>query len=265
MDWSIGNYERTAEQLMPAAEALVETTAPRSGEHVVDVGCGTGNAALLAAARGARVTGVDPAARLLEVARGRAAAAGLDAEFVAGEGASIPVGDGEADAVVSVFGVIFAPDPAAALTEMARVCAPEGRIVLSGWIPDGAISRMARISRDAVARALGTLPTGAPFPWHERDALAEVLEPHGFTLTSEERSISFSGDSPEQYLDAESEHPLAVAARTVLEPRGEGLELRARMLEVLEEGNEDPRGFRVTSRYVITAASRGSAPPNATR
>jgi SAM-dependent methyltransferase len=265
MDWSVGHYERTAEQLMPAAEALVEVAAPREGEHVVDVGCGTGNAALLAAARGARVTGVDPAARLLEVARGRAAAAGLAAEFVAGDGASIPVADGEADAVMSVFGVIFAPDAQAALTEMARACAPGGRIVLTAWIPDGAISRMARLSRDAVTRALGAPPTGAPFPWHERDALAEMLEPHGFSLTSEERSISFSGESPEQYLDAEAEHPLAVAARAVLEPRGEGPELRARMLEVLEEGNENPQGFRVTSRYVITAGWRGSAPPNATR
>jgi hypothetical protein len=124
---------------------------------------------------------------------------------------------------------------------------------------------MARVSRDAVTRALGSSPTGAPFPWHERDALAELLEPRGFSVTSEERSIAFSGESPAQYLDAEAEHPLAVAARAVLEPRGEGEELRAQMLEVLEEGNEDPRGFLVTSRYVITAASRGSAHPNATR
>jgi hypothetical protein len=145
------------------------------------------------------------------------------------------------------------------------VCAPDGRIVLTAWIPDGAISRMARVSRDAVTRALGTSPTGAPFPWHERDALAELLEPRGFSVTSEERSISFRGESPAQYLDAEAEHPLAVAARAVLEPRGEGEELRARMLEVLEAGNEDPHGFRVTSRYVITAALRGSASPNATR
>jgi len=265
MDWSVGNYERTAEQLMPAAEALIEVAAPREGEHVVDVGCGTGNAALLAAARGARVTGVDPAARLLGVARDRAAADGLEADFVDGEGASIPLADGEADAVLSVFGVIFAPDPAAAVAEMARVCAADGRIVLTGWIPEGAISQMARISREAVTSALGTPPTGAPFPWHERDALAELLEPHGFSLTSEERSISFSGESPAEYLDAESGHPLAVAARAVLEPRGEGEALRQRMLEVLEAGNEDPQGFRVTSRYVITAASRASAPPNATR
>ncbi|HKN93646.1 MAG TPA: class I SAM-dependent methyltransferase, partial [Thermoleophilaceae bacterium] len=60
-DWGLGTYERTAEQLMPAAQAVVASAAPAAGERVVDVGCGTGNAALIAAERGARVTGVDPA------------------------------------------------------------------------------------------------------------------------------------------------------------------------------------------------------------
>jgi SAM-dependent methyltransferase len=265
MDWGMGNYERTAALLLPAAEELIRVAAPSAGERVVDVGCGTGNAALLAAARGARVTGVDPAARLLEVARERAAGDGLAAEFVDGDAASLPVGDGEADLVMSVFGVIFAPNAAAAVAEMARVCAPAGRIVVSAWIPEGAISRMARISREAVGRALGTPPGGPPFPWHKREELAELLEPQGFSLTTEELSISFTGESPAQYLEAEAAHPLAVAARSVLEPRGQSEEVRQRMLEVLEAGNEDPHGFRVTSRYVITAASRASAPSNATR
>ena len=57
--------------LMPAAEILVRSAGPRSGHRVIDLGCGTGNAALLAAEAGARVTGVDPAGRLLEVARER--------------------------------------------------------------------------------------------------------------------------------------------------------------------------------------------------
>jgi SAM-dependent methyltransferase len=265
MDWGIGNYERTAEQLMPVAEALVEVAAPSAGERVVDVGCGTGNAALLAARRGARVTGVDPAARLLEVARERAAAEGVDAEFVAGEAASIPLADGEVDLALSVFGVIFAPDPAAAAAEMARVTAPGGRIVLSAWIPDGAISRMARLSREAVADARGTPPSGPPFPWHEPDALAGMLAPHGFSISAEERRISFTGESPAQFLDAESDHPLAVAARAVLEPRGEGEALRERMRQVLEEGNEDPQAFRVTSRYLIIAARRSAAPQSSAR
>ena len=56
LDWSLGRYEHTAEQLLPAARAVVEHAAPAKGQHVVDIGCGTGNAALLAAERGARVT-----------------------------------------------------------------------------------------------------------------------------------------------------------------------------------------------------------------
>jgi len=92
LDWSLGRYERIAEQFLPAARVLVESAAPGPGERVVDVGCGTGNAALLAAALGARVIGVDPASRLLEVAREDAAARGLDAEFAVGDAAELPTG-----------------------------------------------------------------------------------------------------------------------------------------------------------------------------
>src|SRR3954452_3668306 len=133
MDWSAGHYEQIADQVMPAAHAVVDRAVPVPGEHVVDVGCGTGNAALLAAERGARVTGVDPAPRLLEVARARAASRGLEATFALGDAAALPIEDGEADVVLSVFGVIFASDPLAAAAEMARVTAPGGRVVLTAW------------------------------------------------------------------------------------------------------------------------------------
>src|SRR5215207_5902483 len=108
-DWGIGRYEHTATRLEPAARVVVEAAAPVAGERVVDVGCGTGNAALLAAERGAVVTGVDPAPRLLDVARAEAAARGLDVTFARGQAAEIPLEDGEADVMLSVFGVIFAP------------------------------------------------------------------------------------------------------------------------------------------------------------
>src|SRR4051795_13544273 len=97
LDWSLGRYEDTALQLLPAARVVVDRAAPSAGDRVVDVGCGSGNAALLAAERGARVTGVDPAARLLDVAREEAAARGLDANFALGEAAALPLADGEAD------------------------------------------------------------------------------------------------------------------------------------------------------------------------
>lgn len=257
VDWGLGHYERTAAQLMPAARAMVENAAPAAGERVVDVGCGTGNAALLAAERGARVTGVDPAARLIEVARERAAEQRLNVAFAPGDAAAIPLADGEADLVLSVFGVIFAPDVHAAAVEMARVTAPGGRIVLSAWIPEGAISQTVRLAREAVAQALGAPPAPPPFPWHEREALAGLFGPHGFEVTIDERRISFSGTSPREYLQQEmSDHPFAVAGRAVLEPRGESDALFGRMLEVLEAANEDPAGFRVTSRYVIATAAR---------
>src|SRR3954470_17486530 len=105
-DWGAGHYEHTAEQLQGAAVAVVDAAAPAAGEHVVNVGCGTGNAALLAAARGGRGTRAAPPRRPLPVAGELADAGGLAARFVEGEAASLPLADGEADAVVSVFGVI---------------------------------------------------------------------------------------------------------------------------------------------------------------
>jgi SAM-dependent methyltransferase len=256
-DWGHGHYERTAAQLMPAARVVVEHAAPIAGERVLDVGCGTGNAALLAAERGARVTGVDPAPRLLEVARAQAAERGLTADFVAGDAAALPLADGEADLVLSLFGVIFAPDAAAAAAELGRVTAPAGRVVFTAWIPEGAISRMNRLAREAVARALGMPPAPPPFAWHEHEALDTLLRPLGFEVSLEEHQLPFTGASARDFLDAElANHPVALAGRAVLEPRGELAPLRERMLDVLEEANEDPDAFRVTSRYLAATATR---------
>jgi SAM-dependent methyltransferase len=234
---------------------VIDRAAPAQGERVVDVGCGTGNGALLAAERGARVTGVDPSPRLLEVARGEATARGLDATFELGEAAALPLEDGEADLVVSVFGVIFAEDPDAAAAELARVTAPAGRIVMSAWIPGGAVSAAVREARETVARVLGAPPGGPPFPWHERDALGELLAPHGFDVTTEEHRISFTSKSPRAFVEAEAaNHPLAVAGRAVLDAHGEGEALNRRVLVIYDAANEDSEAFRVTSRYVVASA-----------
>ena len=138
-DWSVGRYETTAARLLPAAHAVVDCAALTPGERVVDIGCGTGSAALLAAARGCRVTGIDPAVRLLEVARQQAEERDLDVRFLAGDAAALPVEDASADVLLSAFGVIFAPDAVAAAAEMARVATVGGRIILSAWIPGGAM------------------------------------------------------------------------------------------------------------------------------
>jgi SAM-dependent methyltransferase len=261
MDWSVGHYERTAAQLAPAARVVVEHAAVQAGERVVDVGCGTGNAALVAAERGARVVGVDPATRLLEVARAEAAARGLDATFEQGEAAQLPLGDGEADVVLSVFGVIFAPDAAAAVGEIARVTAPGGRIAISAWIPEGTISDGMKVVREAIDRAMGGPSGPQGFAWHQHDVLSDLFAAHGFgEIAVHEEQLAFTAASAREYLDSEGEnHPMAVAGRALLERSGEGPAVRERMLAIFEAGNEDPDAFRVTSRYIVALARRNGA------
>ena len=110
MDRDAGTYELIGEQLIPAARLVIDSATPRRDEYVLDVGCGTGNATLLAAERGAVVTGLDPSPRLLAVAATEATSRQLPVTFLRGEAAAIPLPDAAADAPVSVFGVVFAPD-----------------------------------------------------------------------------------------------------------------------------------------------------------
>lgn len=258
VDWGVGRYESTAEQLAPASREVVELAEVRSGERVLDVGTGTGNAALLAASRGAQVTAVDPAARLLDVAQARARDAGYDIAFLPGEAAALPLPDGAFDVVLSVFAAIFAPDPAAALAEMARVLAPEGRLLLSAWVPGGAVSRMNQTAGEAVAAAVGAPPGPPPFAWHETDAVTALAGPLGLTVARAERTIAFTAASPQAYVEAELErHPMALMSRQVLAQHGvDDAPLLARLVEVLSEGNEDPAAFRATSSYVIWTLRR---------
>ena len=257
LDWGAGGYESVAAQLLPAARAVVESAGLRPGERVLDLGCGTGNAALLAAERSGEVTGVDPASRLLEIARARAAREGKKVTFRRGEAASLPLDDSSVDVILSVFALIFAPDPDAAAAEMSRVLAPGGRIVLSAWIPAGAMFEMTSTASDTVRQAVGAPPGPAPFAWEQRDALLNLLAPHGFSVEVKHHALAFTASSVREFLDDQARnHPMAVAGLSVLERLGQAAALRTRLLRILENGNEDAREFRVTSRYAVATAHR---------
>jgi SAM-dependent methyltransferase len=257
MDWGAGHYEHVAVQIRPAAQLLVDRVEPKPGELVLDVGCGTGNAALIAAGRGARVIGVDPSPRLLDVARASARDAGLEVQFVLGEAATVPVPDGCVDAIVSAFGVIFAPDAAAAAAELARVLRPGGRIVLSAWLRQGALAGQARLRHELLSGLPGHGPGAALYAWHDLDALTTLLGPHGFSVRLEEQALTFGAGSPEAFADAElADHPSWVQARKLLEPAGRWVNAREDLIELFAKANEDPAGFRITSRYVIAVVTR---------
>ncbi len=128
--WGLGDYPLMARHLKPAARAVVDCADIRPADRVLDVATGTGNAAMLAAAQGASTVGVDFEPALLAIADSRAAAAGLRVRWLVGEMSSLPVPGESADVVTSVFGVMYAPDPPAAASELARVASHGARVVL---------------------------------------------------------------------------------------------------------------------------------------
>ncbi len=255
MDWGDGAYELTARALAPAGDLVVERAGVASGDIVVDVGCGTGNAALAAARRGARVTGVDPAQRLLEVAHRRAREDGLDVRFVEGDAAALPLADDAFDAAISVFAVIFCPDGPGAVRELVRVVRPGGRIAVTTWRPTGAIAAVGRLVREAVG-------DDAPRPvldWGDTDAVLAAFAGAGARAEIDDEVLAFTHSSPESWYDEQTaSHPMwrATIARLADRP-GAAEELRARSVEVLRDANEDPTALRVSSAYAVVRAVVG--------
>jgi SAM-dependent methyltransferase len=267
VNWGVGHCEEIAPALLPASEAVVARAAPAVGECLVDIGCGTGNASLLAAERGARVTGIDPWQRLLGVATERASERKLEIGFQQGGVEKLPLPNASVDVLISVFGVIFAANAQVAAGEMARVLLPGGRIVLSAWIPDGALWEVERLRREAVAEMMRRegMVAGAEaaktdeapaFAWYDERALGGLFGPHGFSVELQQKQLSFTAPSAQEFLDAElRNHPawVGMVKEKVLKPE-EMPSLRARALEILDAANEEPDAFRVTSRYVVVTA-----------
>ena len=110
--WMAGDFGQIAKFNAEEGTIFIERLPIRDSAQVLDVACGTGNLAIPAARRGARVTGVDIATNLLEQARVRAASEGLEVEFREGDAEKLPFGDAQFDVVVSMFGAMFAPRPA---------------------------------------------------------------------------------------------------------------------------------------------------------
>lgn len=254
MDWGYGTYELTAGVLAPLSDAVVGAAQLLPGELVADVATGTGNCALAAARAGATVVGVDPAARLLDVARSRAAAEGLVARFVEGQAASLPLEDDAVDCATSVMGVIFEPDGAAAVAELRRVVRPGGRIVMTAWTADGAVHRAGSLLRTAVAEAFPGMPETTGTDWTDRVVLKELFA--GCHVYLGRRTMAFTGASPAVWFaDQEEHHPVWRGVKTVLDQVPGAWEgLRERSVELLSAANEDPSGFRVSSGWWLLRA-----------
>jgi len=142
--WARGDFHVLALQVLAASDALVQAIDPHAGDRVLDVACGSGNAALVAARRYCEVTGIDYVPALLERATMRAAAEGTTIRFEVADAQALPFEDQSFDALTSVFGVMFAPSQPQAAAEMVRVCRPGGTIGLASWTPGGFAGRFFR-------------------------------------------------------------------------------------------------------------------------
>ena len=143
--WAAGDYPAMVESwLLPLGPRLVEACGIGPGMRVLDVAAGTGNASLPAAATGADVTASDLTPELLTAGRIRAAAVGLDLDWVEADAENLPFGDESFDVVISAIGVMFAPHHQAAADELVRVCKPGGTIGLLSWTPEGMIGELFR-------------------------------------------------------------------------------------------------------------------------
>jgi SAM-dependent methyltransferase len=255
IDWDVGHYEQMAVELGPVAERVVSLAHVQRGERVVDLATGTGNAALLAAGAGAVVTGVDTAPRLIDVARGRAVAEGVEASFVGGDMQALPFEDGSFDVALSVFGLIFATDASGAFDEMIRVLGPAGHALFSVWVPAGPIDAMVSTFGRALAAATGRRPPR--FAWHDADTVRSLAARHRAQVQIHEGHLRITAASPEAYLETnEQQHPVSVAGRPALEHAGRYSQVRNEALRILREGNEDPQAFRVSSPYRVIEVHR---------
>jgi SAM-dependent methyltransferase len=169
--WMDGNYDYFSRFMEGSAVEFLDRLGVEAGTSLLDVACGSGQLALIAARRGARVTGIDIAANSILAARGRAASEGLDVRFDEGDAESLPYADASFDVVASIYGAMFAPRPELVAAELLRVCRPGGTIAMGNWTREGFIGKMFKTFGRFIA------PPGMPAPvlWGDESVVRERL------------------------------------------------------------------------------------------
>src|SRR5262245_61215464 len=167
--WMDGNYDVFSRLMETSAVEFLDRLQIAPGLAVLDVACGSGQLALIAARRGAKVTGVDIAANSIQAARARAATEALDARFDEGDAEALPYPDAAFDVVATIFGAMFAPRPELVAAELARVCRRGGTIAMANWTKEGFIGQMFK----TIARFIA--PPGMPSPvlWGDEAVVRE--------------------------------------------------------------------------------------------
>ncbi len=190
--WMAGDYDRFSRYMEGGAREFYERLNLTPGRRLLDVGCGSGQLALMAAKDGLDVTGLDIASNLVERARERAQAEGLPSRFEEGDAEALPFPDASFDVVASLIAAMFAPRPDLVAKELLRVCKPGGIIAMGNWTAQGFVGQMFKTVAKFIA------PSGMPSPvlWGDETTVRERLG-HGLShLYMARRHYTFSYPFP---------------------------------------------------------------------
>ena len=196
--WSTGNYAVVGTTLQIVGESLCEALDLRSGQRVLDVAAGNGNASLAAARRFCEVTSTDYVSSLLDSGQLRALAEGHTIRFQEADAENLPFTDASFDAVLSTFGVMFTPDQEKAASELARVCRPGGKIGLANWTPESFIGQVFKTIGKYIPPAAGVK---SPALWGTKARLEQLFGKNARQMRTTSREFTFRYRSPEHFIE----------------------------------------------------------------
>jgi len=238
--WASGNYPELASELISSlGPILVEAAGVSSGDRVLDVAAGAGNAAIPAALTGATVTASDLTPEMFEEGRRRAAELGAELEWREADAEDLPFADGEFDVVLSSIGVMFAPHHRVAADELLRVCAPGGRIGVLSWTPRGFVGQMLGTMKPYAAAP----PPGAQPPplWGDEEHVRELFGDRVRDLSFELGTVRIDRfGTAEEFRDYFASHygPTIAAYRNVGDDQARVAELDRDLVELAEKHDQ---------------------------
>lgn len=245
--WGSGDYCKIGTTLQIVGEDLAESMDLRSGSQVLDVAAGNGNATLAFARRWCEVTSTDFVEALLARSEARALAESLDVRYQVADAEDLPFSDDQFDAVVSTFGVMFAPNQKKAASELVRVCRPGGKIGLANWTPESFIGALFKVLGAKVPPPAGL---SSPALWGTRNWLDETFSSGIHAIDVKPKSFVFRYRSPRHFVDVfRSYYGPVHKAFLVLDSEGQA-DLARAILALIDEHNTTSDGsMRVPATY----------------
>jgi SAM-dependent methyltransferase len=253
--WMAGDYDLFSRYMEADSAPFLRRLEVAPGTRLLDVGCGSGQLALMAARAGAQVTGCDIAPNWIERARIRAANERLQVKFEEGDAESLPYGDAEFDVVISFVGAMFAPRPDLVASELTRVCRPGGTIAMANWTPGGFMGQMFK----TIARHIA--PSGMPSPvlWGDEATVRDRLSKGIADLKLARRTFHFEYPFPPAEVVEFFRTNYGPMSRAFASLDGSGqANLRRELVSLWSEHNRAlDETIKVNSEYLEVIAIRG--------